>query len=422
MNIVDLLKKRQFVDAMTSEELKSRCDKPIKFYHGIDPTASCLHLGNLVGIIAASWFQKCGHTPYLLIGGGTGRIGDPSGKSKERPLLTEAQLESNVAGIAKLLEKLLDFSHPTAKPVIVNNLDWLNSFTLIDFLRDVGKHFRMGPMLAKESVKQRLNSEEGISFTEFAYQVLQGFDFKHLYESEDVILQIGGSDQWGNITAGTDLVRKVLGDSVYGLTYPLLTRSDGKKFGKSEGGAVWLDASLTSEYDFYQYFMKVPDADVTKLMRMLTFMEMDEIEKIDADLQSGNFKPNAAQERLAVEMTRFIHGEEGLQKAQKVTQAASFGSSMALDVDTLQEIAKDFPKASLPKEEVLDQKYTDLVVKAGLLNSKGEASRLIKNNGAYLNNEKVTDPAAVIQASDLIGDKFLIIGSGKKKKMLISID
>ena len=421
MNIIELLKERKFIEATTSDELEKVCQKPIKFYHGIDPTASCLHLGNLVGIIAASWFQKCGHTPFLLIGGGTGRIGDPSGKSKERPLLTEEQIEANVAGIRGVLERLLDFNHPTAKPVIVNNLDWLNSFTLIDFLRDVGKHFRMGPMLAKESVKQRLNSEEGISFTEFTYQVLQGFDFKHLYEQEDVVLQIGGSDQWGNITAGTDLVRKVMGESVFGLTYPLLVRSDGKKFGKSEGGAVWLNKEMTSEFDFYQYFMKVPDADVPNLMRMLTFMDVEEIAAIEAQLHSGDFKPNEAQKRLALEMTRYIHGEEGLQKAMKVTEAASFGSTMDLDVETLEEVAKDFPKATLSLAEVLENKYVDLVVKAGLLNSKGEANRLIKNQGAYLNNEKVLDPAALIQEKDIIGGKYLIIGSGKKKRVLISL-
>ena len=421
-NVIDVLKKRRFIDNITSDELRKACDKPIKFYHGIDPTAPCLHLGNLVGIIASSWFQKCGHTPYILIGGGTGRIGDPSGKSKERPLLDESQIESNVACIKKILEKLLDFNHPTAAPIIVNNLDWLNSFTLIDFLRDVGKNFRMGPMLAKESVKQRLKSEEGISFTEFTYQVLQGYDFMHLHQKNGVDLQIGGSDQWGNITAGCELTRKVMSESVYGMTYPLLTRSDGKKFGKSEGGAIWLDEAFTSTFDFYQYFMKVPDEDVPTLMRMLSFMDIKEIDEIEEKLKSNQFEPNAAQKRLAEEMTKFIHGDQGLLKAQKVTNAASFGSGMDLDLKTLEEVAKDFPKAVLKLEEVLESKYVDLMVKSGLMQSKGEASRLIKNRGAYLNNEKVEDVSTTICRKDLVGGKYLIIGAGKKKKILISVE
>ncbi|MDN3505372.1 MAG: tyrosine--tRNA ligase [Rhabdochlamydiaceae bacterium] len=421
-NVIDVLKKRQFIDNITSEELQKACDKPIKFYHGIDPTAPCLHLGNLVGIIASSWFQRCGHTPYILIGGGTGRIGDPSGKSKERPLLDEKQIEANVGCIKKILERLLDFNHPTAAPVIVNNLDWLNSFTLIDFLRDVGKNFRMGPMLAKESVKQRLNSEEGISFTEFTYQVLQGYDFMHLHQNESVDLQIGGSDQWGNITAGCELTRKVMGKPVFGMTYPLLTRSDGKKFGKSEKGAIWLDESFTSVFDFYQYFMKVPDNDVPNLMRMLTFMDVKEIDEIENQLKSNQIEANSAQKRLAEEMTKFIHGEQALLRAQKVTDAASFGSNMKLDLETLEAIAKDFPKAVLKSGEVVDNKYVNVMVKSGLLQSKSEATRLIKNRGAYLNNEKVEDVSTLICQKDLVGGKYLIIGAGKKKKILISVE
>lgn len=421
-NVIDILEERQFIEATTSDELKKICSSPINFYYGIDPTASSLHLGNLVGLIASIWFQRAGHTPYLLIGGGTGRIGDPSGKSIERPLLSEEQIEQNIAGIRSILEKMLDFDHPTAAPVIVNNLDWLNSFNLIDFLRDVGKSFRLGPMLAKESVKQRVNSEEGMSFTEFSYQVLQGYDFFHLFTREKVKLQIGGSDQWGNITAGVELTRKLKSDSVYGLTYPLLTRSDGKKFGKSEKGAVWLDETSTSVFDFYQYFMKIPDSDVPKLMRMLTFMDIGEIQEIEASLSSGHFTPNAAQSRLAEEMTRFIHGEAGLAKAKKITEAASFGSAMSMDVEVLEKIAKDFPKRTLRQSEVEGKKYTDLLVECEMLSSKGEASRLVKNNGAYLNNEKVLNTQTLIEKKDIIGGKYLILGAGKKNKMLIKIE
>lgn len=421
INIIDVLKKRDFIDHVTSEELHDACKKPIKFYHGIDPTAPCLHLGNLVGLIAASWFQKCGHTPYILIGGATSRIGDPSGKSIERPLLDLDQIEANIQGIMGILRKILDFSHPSATPIIINNFDWFKDISFIDFLRDIGKFFRLGPMLAKESVKQRLHSEEGMSFTEFSYQVLQGYDFLHLYQKNQVSLQIGGSDQWGNITAGCELVRKMQGKSVYGLTYPLLTRSDGKKFGKSEEGAIWLAEEYTSAFDFYQYFMQIPDADVPKLMRMLTFIDVEEIKEIEATLQSQQFVPNAAQKRLAEEITRFIHGEEKLKQAQKITDAAAFGSVMELDIETLESIAKDFPKVHLKREEVLEKKYIDLLVKGGLVSSKGEAVRLIKNRGAYLNNEKVEDATCIIQQKDIIGCKYLIIGTGKKKKILISV-
>jgi tyrosyl-tRNA synthetase len=420
-NIVDLLLGRSFIEDTTSKEIREITERPIKFYHGIDPTANCLHLGNLVGLVLSRWFQKCGHKPYILIGGGTGMIGDPSGKSTERPLLNKEQIEANVRGIRSVIEKTLDFSNPATTPVFVNNLDWLSEFSVIDFLRDIGKHFRLGPMLAKESVKQRVNSEDGMSFTEFTYQVLQGYDFMHLFQKEGVVLQFGGSDQWGNITAGCELTRKVLGKAVYGLTYPLLTRSDGKKFGKSEQGAIWLDPTLTSYYDFYQYFMQVPDLDVPKLMRMLTFMEMDEINAIEEKLKSGNFIPNEAQRRLAEEMTLFIHGKEGLSSAKEVTSASGFGCEMSLDIEALENIAPDFPQISFKKEDVLQNKYVELCVKSGLLPSKSEAIRLIKNNGAYLNNEKIEDPSFVILDSHLIGGKFLVLGSGKKKKLLVKL-
>ena len=235
-NVIECLEKRGFIDALTSEDLKQKVKSPLKVYVGFDPTADSLHLGNLLGIVALRWFQKFGHTPVVVLGGATGRIGDPSGKSKERPLLDDETIEYNISKIRKNFEKVLDFSCQNA-PVMLNNDQWYKSMNLIDFLRDVGKHFRMGVMLAKDSVKSRVQSEEGMSFTEFSYQTLQGYDFYHLFNSMNVCLQMGGSDQWGNITAGTDLIRKTLGASAFGLTFPLLTRSDGKKFGKSEEGA-----------------------------------------------------------------------------------------------------------------------------------------------------------------------------------------
>lgn len=415
-NVIEFLERRGFVDNITSEELKKQAQTPLKAYLGFDPTADSLHIGNLVGIVALAWLQKFGHTPVALIGGATGKIGDPSGKSTERPLLTHEELKKNVSAIQKQLEHCLD------NPIVLNNDDWLGSFSLIDFLRDVGKHFRVGPMLGKESVRSRFESEEGISFTEFSYQVLQGYDFCHLYEKEGVVLQLGGSDQWGNITAGMDLVRKLKGKSVFGMTFPLLTRSDGVKFGKSEGGAIWLDPKKTSPYQFYQYLVRVSDADVIQLMRMLTFIDLEEILEFEKKIQLGNLIPNEAQKKLAEEVTRFVHGEEGVQIALKVTDALLPGSKATLDPEILEEIAKDMPTAALSLSDIVDQKYIDVATKSGGVVSKGEAGRLIKNGGAYLNNEKIDDPSFLIHSKHIIGGKYLLFGFGKKKKILIKIE
>lgn len=415
-NVVDFLEKRGFVDNITGDELKKRAISPLKVYIGFDPTADSLHLGNLVGIVALDWMQRFGHLPVALLGGATGKIGDPSGKSTERPLLSQEMLEKNVEGIRKQFERCLK------DPVIINNDDWLSSYGFIDFLRDVGKHFRVGPMLGKESVRSRIQSEEGISYTEFSYQVLQGYDFYYLSEKKDVILQMGGSDQWGNITAGIELTRKLSGKPIYGLTYPLLTRSDGTKFGKSEEGAIWLDSKRTSPYQFYQYLVRISDADVIQLLRMLTFIDLEEIFKFEKAFKSGSFTPNAAQRRLAEEVTRYVHGEEGLKIALKVTEAAAPGSKASLDPEVLEEIARDMPHIALSLAEVVDQKYSDVAAASGLFTSKSEAVRLIKNGGAYLNNEKIEDSSFQIESKHVIGGKYLLFGAGKKKKILVKIN
>lgn len=420
-NIIECLKERGFVDALTSEDLYPLCQKPVKVYAGFDPTADSLHLGNLIGIMVLAWFQRFGHTPVVLLGGATGRIGDPSGKSTERPLLDIATIKNNVVSIQKHFEQILDFTGDLPKPLIVNNDDWFAQFPLIDFLRDVGKHFRIGTMLAKESVRARLQSEEGMSFTEFSYQVIQGYDFYHLYSSQGVMVQMGGSDQWGNITAGIELTRKLTGNAVYGLTWPLLTRSDGKKFGKSEQGAIWLSAQKCSPYQFYQYLILMPDADVIHMMKMLTFLELEEIQEIEEQMQKPGYVANTAQKRLAEEVARIIHGEEGLAKALKVTEGAGPGRKAALDAETLKEIAADMPHITLKEEEVVGQRYVELAVKAGLIASKGEGTRLIQNGGAYLNDAKVTDPQLQVGKQDLIEGQFLLLGAGKKKKILIKI-
>lgn len=419
--IIDTLIERGFIDQMTSPELREHASGPIKLYLGFDPTADSLHLGNLVGIVALAWFQKFGHTPYALIGGATGRIGDPSGKSVERPLLDEKELAHNVSSLTRFLQKILHFPHGP-KPVVLNNNDWLGTFTLIDFLRDVGKHFRVGPMLAKESVRTRIQSEEGMSFTEFSYQILQGYDFHYLNQNFGVTLQLGGSDQWGNITAGTEFNRKLKGEQIFGLTWPLLTRSDGKKFGKSEEGAIWLSPEKLSPYRFYQYLFAVPDADVIRLMKMLTFMDLGEIQRIEQSMQEADYEPNSAQKRLAEEVTRFVHGEEGVQTALRVTAGIQPGAEAKLSVEVLKEIAADMPRATLLFEEIVGKKWIDLAVKIGLVPSKAEGTRLVKNGGAYLNNQRIDDPAFAIEASDLIDGLYLLLSSGKKKKMLIEIE
>ncbi len=414
-NVVSTLLARGFIDQITSDELKKHVETPISVYVGFDPTADSLHLGNLVGIMALSWFEKFGHTPVAILGGATGRIGDPSGKSTERPLLDEKTLHYNVDRLRDFLQKIL----PSCK--VLNNEDWLGKMSLIDFLRDVGKHFRVGPMLAKESVKTRIHSEEGMSFTEFSYQTLQGYDFYYLNLHHHVTLQMGGSDQWGNITAGIDFNRKLGGRPIYGLTFPLIVRSDGKKFGKSEEGAIWLSEDRLSPYQMYQYLFGIPDADVIRLLKMLSFLELSEIEKIEESMKSKEYLPNTAQKRLAEEVVLFVHGQKGLDAALRVTKGAAPGTETRLDGALLKELAKDMPGAILSYSEVMGQKLVDVLVKLSLSPSKSEASRLIKNGGAYLNNERIDDAALLLEEAHLIDGKYLVLSVGKKKRFLLTV-
>jgi tyrosyl-tRNA synthetase len=418
-NIVEDLKKRGFIDAVSSEEMQAFCQNPKRVYVGFDPTADSLHLGNLVGIIALRWFQLYGHTPYVLMGGATGSIGDPSGKSKERVLLDLPTIEKNIIKISELFDRFLDRSGPQGYQ-LVNNENWLGKMSMIEFLRDVGKHFRLGPMLGKESVKQRMLSEEGMSFTEFSYQILQGYDFYHLSQHEGVTIQMGGSDQWGNITAGIEFARKMTHKGLYGLTFPLLTRSDGKKFGKSEDGAIFLHAEKTSPYEFYQYFMSIPDSDCIKMMKMLTFLPLEEIEAIEKEHLAGLLPHHHMQQLLAKELTLFVHGETGLEAAKRATESF-FGNALTIDESTLAALALELPKWQSRKEEVLGCKFTEVAVKSGLCTSKGEAARLIKNQGATINHQKVEDVNHVISDREIVGERFLLLGSGKKTKIIVEI-
>lgn len=418
-NVIDVLKERGFIEAMTSEELRTLAEKPLKVYCGFDPTSDSLHVGNMVAIMGLAWFQRCGHSPVVIVGGATGMIGDPSGKTTERQLLDHNTIVKNMQGIRKNLEAILNQSNNS--PIFLNNYDWFKEFSFIDILRDVGKHFRMGPMLAKDSVKNRMNSEEGMSYTEFSYQVLQGYDFLHLYKHYGVTVELGGSDQWGNIIAGTDLIKKVLGKSTFGITFPLLTRSDGQKFGKSEKGAIWLSPERLSPYEFYQYLFRTADADVINLMRLLTFMDMSEIRHIESWMRKPDYVPNTAQKRLAEEITRIVHGEEGLQTALRVTAGAAPGSATELNAEVLETLSKDMPCQTLSKGEVVDAKLVDLLAKVGLQPSKGEARKLIRNGGVYVNNQQIKDENIAVGKEHLIENRLLLLAAGKKNKMLIRL-
>lgn len=412
------------LESITTNNIRSLAssnEKTLKVYCGFDPTAESLHLGNLLGIIVLSWFLRCGHQAVALIGGATARVGDPSGKSIERPELDIDTLEKNILEISKTFSTIFGSSNV----VILNNYDWWKDFSFLDFLKQVGRFARIGTMIAKESVKKRLESEQGLSFTEFSYQLLQGYDFLYLFQNKGVNVQIGGSDQWGNITAGTELIRKILqpdsDNEAYGLTFPLLLKSDGSKFGKSEDGAIWLSPSMLSPYKFYQYFFSVPDSDVIRFLRILTFLDLEEIDELEKDMKRPGYVPNTAQRRLAEEVTRFVHGEDGLNEAVQATEALRPGAETKLDWKTIEAIAEDVPSYSLAYDQVLNVLLVDLSVSAGLFESKSAARRLLKQGGVYLNNNRVDSESKRIEPQDIVDDKVLLLSAGKKNKVVVRI-
>ncbi|GMN51999.1 hypothetical protein TIFTF001_021135 [Ficus carica] len=421
-NVVSILEQRGLLESLTSDNLRTSSTSPLTAYCGFDPTAPSLHLGNLLGLIVLSWFRRCGHRTLALIGGATARVGDPSGKSSERPELDPQTLSSNTSEITKTISNILGRNDNDNSVVILNNYDWWKEVRLLDFLKDVGRFARVGTMMAKESVKKRLESEQGMSYTEFTYQLLQGYDFLHLFDKMRVNVQIGGSDQWGNITAGTELIRKILqAEGAYGLTFPLLLKSDGTKFGKSEDGAVWLNPNMLSPYKFYQYFFSVPDSDVVRFLKILTFLDMEEIEELEREMGLPGYKPNTAQRRLAEEVTRFVHGEEGLSEALKATEALRPGAETKLDWKTIEGIAEDVPSCSLAYDEVINLSLVDLSVSAGLLESKSAARRLLKQGGLYLNNARVDSESKRVEADDIVDGKVLLLSAGKKNKVIVRI-
>jgi tyrosyl-tRNA synthetase len=371
-------------------------------YIGFDPTASSLHVGSLLTVMGLARLQRFGHTPIALVGGGTGMIGDPSGKSQERVLLSTEQVNANVAGIRAQLERFLDFSAPANAARIVNNADWLGATDVLTFLRDVGKHFSVGYMLQKESVSRRMASEEGISYTEFSYLVLQACDFLHLFDREGCTMQMGGSDQWGNITAGIELIRKVRSKKAHGLVWPLMKTASGTKFGKTEAGTVWLDAARTSERDFYQFWLQTDDRDVVNLLKVFTWLERPEIDRLERAVQD-NPAAREAQRRLADEVTRAVHGEAALAQVQS-DAALRFGGEVT--AEALQNVA---PSATVARERIAaGLAATELVVIAGLAKSKSEAFRLIEQGGVLINDVAVSDPRALVSLEQALGNRFKV--------------
>ncbi|KAJ3681127.1 hypothetical protein LUZ60_015616 [Juncus effusus] len=432
-HVVEILHERGLIESVTSENLKT-CNT-LKAYCGFDPTAESLHLGNLIGLVVLSWFKRCGHVAVALVGGATGRVGDPSGKSAERPELEEHALQKNSDAIKGLIKGILrrndgrdlinkgDLGSSGDSFLILDNYDWWKSVTLLDFLRDVGRYARVGTMIAKESVKKRLSSEEGMSYTEFTYQLLQGYDFLYLFKNRGVNVQIGGSDQWGNITAGTELIRKILQiEGAYGLTFPLLLKSDGTKFGKSEGGAIWLNPNLMSPYKFYQYFFSVPDVDVIRFLKILTFLSIEEINELEESMKKPGYLQNTVQRKLAEEVTKFVHGEEGLIEALNATEALRPGAKTELDSKSIEGIANDVPSCVLAYEKVVNCSLVDLAVSTGLMASKGAVRRLVKQGGLYLNNVRVDSEEKVIEERDVVDGKVLLLSAGKKNKMVVRIE
>lgn len=420
-NIIDILKERCLFDDVTSPDVAKIVESPITVYAGFDPSADSLQVGNLVTVIVLGHFLRCGHKVVALVGGGTGMIGDPSGKSSERSLLDTATVEANEIGIKENLTRILGRSGADPECLtFVNNRDWLEQFTFIDFLRDVGKHFRMGTMLGKDSVRTRLDSDSGMSFTEFSYQLLQAYDFLRLYDELNCVMQIGGSDQWGNITAGIDLVRRLRNKEAYGVTMPLVCDSSGQKFGKSEGNAVYLDSARTSYYDFYQFFLRSGDTEVLNLLKVFTLVPLDEIEGLAEKVESEPHK-REAQIRLAEEVTRLVHGDEGLLKAQRATRVM-YGEAMdGLNADDLLAVFTDVDSFEMSKGDIEGNKVIDVVVASGMLRSKSEVRRLIDNGGLYLNNNRVESIDSLVDTSDIIDGQIVVLRSGKKNYHLIRV-
>jgi tyrosyl-tRNA synthetase len=412
-DLLDDLKWRGLISQSTDEAaLRESMKKPITLYIGFDPTAPSIHVGNLVVLLVLRRFQLAGHNPIPLVGGATGLVGDPSGKNEERSLNTTEIVEQWVSRIRKQLEKFLDFDTTANPAVMVNNLDWTAPLSAIDFLRDIGKHFSVNQMLAKDAVSSRLN-KDGISYTEFSYQVLQSLDFLELYKRYNCTLQLGGSDQWGNITAGLDLIRRVEGGSGHAMTIPLLTKADGTKFGKTAGGAVWLDPDMTSPYAFFQYWLNSDDADVINFTKVFSFKTREEIEAL-ALRHAENPGAREAHRELARELTSLVHSPEIAQRVE-VAARALFGQADLAELDeaTLASAIAELPRTTVSASDELPT-WTDLLAATGVVDSKSAARRIVKEGGAYLNNEKVPSEDFRLEKGHFLCGKYALLRKGKR--------
>ena len=423
MKLIEELRARGLVEALTDPEIEKALENPVTVYCGFDPSARSLQAGNLVSIMVLRRFQQAGHKVIALVGGATGLIGDPSGKSAERNMLTVEQVAENKRGIRENLSRILDFDGPNAA-IMVDNYDWYKATSAIEFLRDIAINFRVPQMLAKESVKKRLEASEGaLTFTEFSYQILQGNDFLHLFDNYGCRLEIGGADQWGNITAGTDLVHRMRGKTAYGLTFPLLLDSAGRKFGKSEGNALFMDGGMTSVFDWYQYFLRSADEDAIRYLKVFSMKSLEEIAGLEAKMRE-NPEARIPQKALAEELTLLVHGEEGLKKAREAT-AALFGGGKSADAapksaDELERIFADVPSAELAREEVVGRSVFAVAAAAGMFKSNGEARRMAVQGGLSLNDAKVDDKRTFAE-DDIVDGKVALLRSGKRNHFLLKI-
>ncbi|HEM6116442.1 tyrosine--tRNA ligase [Streptococcus pluranimalium] len=417
MNIFEELKERGLVFQTTDEEalVKSLTEGPVSYYTGYDPTADSLHLGHLVAILTSRRLQLAGHKPYALVGGATGLIGDPSFKDAERSLQTKDTVDGWVDKIQGQLSRFLDFESGNNKAEMVNNYDWFGSVSFIDFLRDVGKYFTVNYMMSKESVKKRI--ETGISYTEFAYQIMQGYDFYELNQKHNVTLQIGGSDQWGNMTAGTELLRRKADKTGHVLTVPLITDATGKKFGKSEGNAVWLDADKTSPYEMYQFWLNVMDDDAVRFLKIFTFLSLDEIAAIEKQFDAARHE-RLAQKVLAKEVVTLVHGEEAYRQALNITEQLFAGNIKNLSASELKQGLSNVPNYSVDAED--DLNIVEILVKSGISPSKRQAREDVQNGAIYINGDRMQDLTYTLSDNDKIDQELTVIRRGKKKYFVLT--
>jgi tyrosyl-tRNA synthetase len=391
----------------------------VTLYIGFDPTAASLHVGSLLPIMALARAQRCGHSPIALVGGGTGLIGDPSGKTAERMLLTVARVEENVTGIRAQLARFLDFDSNENPARLVNNAEWLTKLGAVEFMRDVGKHFTVNAMLARESVKRRIESEDGISYTEFSYALLQAYDFLVLHERFNCTVQMGGSDQWGNIVSGMDLIRRVRGSKAHGLVMPLITTSSGSKFGKTESGTIWLDPELTRPYEFYQFWFNVDDRDAVKYLKFFTFLPQERIAALEAAVRKEP-EHRAAQRELAREVTRIVHGDAAVRDAEAAAQALFRGDLITRGtLDQIKQVLANVPASTIAY--AVSWSVVELLASSGVTSSKGEAARLIRGGGIYVNDRRITDEKEQLSPDQAIEGQLFVIRKGKKDNFLVHI-